>query len=151
MVYLTPCASRCWIELRRRESSRNVPVVFLMKCCISTFNMKPNKIAEACVDISILDYDAIGSHALIGVTSFTCGYVHVKATTTGSGAVSWTTRTLTIMATRATSKYPLTVLGPGDEQKAHDVDREYQEEIEREQESGRRRHGCEWTGRRRAN
>ena len=41
-------------------------------------DMKPNKIAEACVDISILDYDAIGSHALIGVTSFTCGYVHAQ-------------------------------------------------------------------------
>lgn len=101
-------------------------------------DMKPNKIAEACIDVSILDYDTIGAHALIGVTSFTCGHVHQQEGheiyRKWCGVVD--NKNADDNGYQGYVKVSVTVLGPGDEQKAHDVDREYQEEIDREMESG---------------
>ena len=87
----------------------------------------------AAVDIAILDHDAIGRHATIGSASFDLRKVHALADhefyrkwvglvdTTNSADNGY----------QGFLKCSVTVLGPGDEQRAHDLDAEYRRELER--------------------
>ena len=138
--------SRCWIGEEDESSKKCTSCVFDEVLYFNFRDMKPNKIAEACVDIQILDYDAIGSHALIGVTSFTCyGYAQEGHEIYRKWCGIVDNKNPDDNGFQGYVKVSVTVLGPGDEQKAHDVDREYQEEIEREKVGRRGRHGREWS------
>ena len=100
---------------------------------------RATQVEAACVDIAILDHDSIGKHATIGSVSFDVRKVHAlqdhEFYRKWVGLVDATDAQDT--GYQGYLKCSVTVLGPGDEQKAHDLDAEYQKELEREEAAGR--------------
>lgn len=92
---------------------------------------------SATIDVAILDHDTFGGHDLIGSAAFDVRAVHARpdhelyrawvglidATEAGDNGYQGFLR------------LSVTVLGPGDEQKAHDLDAEYQRELDKEEEA----------------
>ena len=135
-----------YARVRVHGRQRKTRVVKKVTSCVfddvlhfSLPNLTTAAAEAAAVDIAILDHDAIGRHATIGSASFDLRKVHALADhefyrkwvglvdTTNSADNGY----------QGFLKCSVTVLGPGDEQRAHDLDAEYQRELEREEEEGR--------------
>ncbi|KAH8059008.1 hypothetical protein JL722_5555 [Aureococcus anophagefferens] len=101
-------------------------------------NLQPSKIAEANVEISIFDFDVFGAHDLIGLAAWNCGAIHAlpdhEFYRKWVGLIDNSNKDDN--GYQGYMKVSITVLGPDDEQKAHDVDKEYQEELDREMDDG---------------
>ena len=105
------------------------------------FNFKDlsrSAIEEATIDVMVYDFDVFSAHDLIGMASFDAKKIHdleaheyyrqwvglVDNLDTGDNGY------------QGFLKLSVTVLGPGDDQKAHDLDAEYQKELDAEMDEG---------------
>ncbi|KAJ8603740.1 hypothetical protein CTAYLR_000260 [Chrysophaeum taylorii] len=100
-------------------------------------NVSQKEIEEAVVEVQVYDFDAFTAHDMIGVATFDARAVHAlpdhEFYRKWVGLVD--TRSSEDNGYQGFLKLSITVLGPGDQQKAHDVEREYQEETAAELEA----------------
>eukprot|EP00633_Aureoumbra_lagunensis_P005480 CAMPEP_0197308502 /NCGR_PEP_ID=MMETSP0891-20130614/6865_1 /TAXON_ID=44058 ORGANISM="Aureoumbra lagunensis, Strain CCMP1510" /NCGR_SAMPLE_ID=MMETSP0891 /ASSEMBLY_ACC=CAM_ASM_000534 /LENGTH=1990 /DNA_ID=CAMNT_0042792899 /DNA_START=20 /DNA_END=5992 /DNA_ORIENTATION=+ len=92
--------------------------------------LSKKQIEEAVVEIQCYDYDTFTAHDLIGIATFDCKAVH--ALPDHELYHHWTglidTKSKNDNGYQGFLKLSITVLGPGDAQKFHDLDKEYLEE-----------------------
>jgi len=93
---------------------------------------------EATVSVAIFDYDAFSQHDLIGVCTFDLRAVHAlpghELYREWVGLVD--TKSSKDNGYQGYLKLSITVLGPCDEQLSHDVEKEYQADLDKELDSG---------------
>ncbi|KAJ8599790.1 hypothetical protein CTAYLR_004010 [Chrysophaeum taylorii] len=99
-------------------------------------DLKSAAIEDATVEIEVYDYDYLTAHDLIGKVSFDAKAIHARENH------EFYRQWVGLVDARETRNYQghlkvsVTVLGAGDDQKPHDLDREYQEEVAAEEEAG---------------
>ncbi|KAH8094261.1 hypothetical protein JL720_4254 [Aureococcus anophagefferens] len=137
--------SRCARQLPGAGPREEVARVKKCTSCVFDdtfyFNFKDlsrSAIEEATIDVMVYDFDVFSAHDLIGMASFDAKKIHdleaheyyrqwvglVDNLDTGDNGY------------QGFLKLSVTVLGPGDDQKAHDLDAEYQRELDAEMDEG---------------
>lgn len=92
--------------------------------------LSQKEVEEAVIEVQVYDFDAFTAHDLIGIANFDVRAVHSLPDH------EFYRKWVGLIDTKSTDdngyqgflKLSITVLGPGDEQKAHDVEKEYQAE-----------------------
>mmetsp|Transcript_20321 Transcript_20321/g.31021 ORF Transcript_20321/g.31021 Transcript_20321/m.31021 type:complete len:1900 (+) Transcript_20321:164-5863(+) len=129
---------RCLGKIKKSRVIRKVTSCYFGETLYFNFsNLTSAEIERATIDVDVMDYDFFSAHDMIGSVSFDAKKIHSMENhefyRKWVGLIDATNDQDT--GYQGYLKISVTVLGPDDEQRVHDPDREYQAELDQAEKS----------------